>query len=58
MVFLYSYCYQYQVYAITDDNIIYRMWLNGADPLIEKLIGNELEHSNPINILKAMKIAR
>lgn len=58
-VFLYTYCWHYQVYSLDSDGNIWRMWIGNDDQsLIEKLISNEIKHLGPINILKSMEKAR
>lgn len=52
--FLYCYCYKNEVFGITDSGDIYRIWLEGNQPLIQKLIGDENEWRGCIRILKAL----
>lgn len=53
VVFLYAEVYKYNIFGICDDNTIWRIWMDGWNPLTEQLIGNEIEWSPVIQLLKS-----
>lgn len=51
--FIRSIAWHYMVFAKTGNGDIWRIWFNGDQPLMERLIGNETEYREALTLVNA-----